>query len=373
MSMSMMVDCRVTRPRAVARPARRHGPPWLPALLLAAAVAELPGATASTISLYSTGSSSMPFTVTGTVFNAATSQSGTIGYTGVFTQEYLSSTAGNDSYRITTTATYFADIFPPVANSAINNIIDKIIRDFAPRPPRPPIPPVPSPPRPVQTVASVTDNDFQLDYDVTGSELTMSGTVTATPSLWTFGFDCQLLQPLPDFTGDVVVAMEADGLLERIDSGPGKSSGGSPRSGGGGSPWRYSGSAAPTLNATESVTLTLKPSGFGKPSLDLSLDVNAYWSLDYGTLPYESERIIVSSTLTNSSAIWFSNGVTTGSDVPEIDPLSAGSVVGVLVGFLGLLERRRDRRGSLGVGSPVAEVAPQPGLREPQPSLGRLL
>lgn len=347
------------------------------ALILAvASLAAMRGAVASTISLFSTGSSSMPFTVTGTVFDVPTGQSGTLEYTGVFVQEYLSSSDDQDDYRITTTATYLRNISPPLANSVVNGIIDKLIRDFAPKAPKPPVPPVPPPPRPRETVASLTGDDFQLDYDVTSTALTMSGTVTATPTLWNFGFDCQFLQPLPDFTGDVVVDMEAEGLLESVDQGRGTSSAWSDKPGGGGSTGLFSGNAAPTLNATESVALTLTP--IGRTALDLTLDINAYWSPDYGYLPYEAERITVTSVLTNTSTTWDSTGTTSGSGVPEIDPLSAASSLGVAVSFLAILEGRRRGRGrrppagSLAVGGPVVEIASQPGLREPESPLGSL-
>lgn len=357
---------------------RLGGRTVLPALaiLVGAMLCTGRDAAASAISLFSTGSSSMPFTVTGTVFDVPTGQAGTLEYTGVFIQEYLSSSSDQDDYRVTTTATYLRNISPAVANSVVNSIWDKILRDFGPKPPRPPVPPVPAPTRPKETIASITSDDFQLECDVTGSALTMSGTVTATPTLWTFGFDAQLLQPLPDFTGDVVVGMDADGLLERVDPPPGKLSGGSGKFGGGGSPWLFSGSSPPTLNATETVALTLTPIG-GAP-LDLTLDVKAYWSLDYGALPYASERILVSSTLTNTATTWFSTGMTYGTSVPEIDPVSLGGTLGVVASFLALLEGRQRRHrprswgSSLGVGSPVAELAAQPGLREPEPALGRL-
>lgn len=360
------------RAPATAGASVRHRRRALPAAVLISMLAVMPTAVAGTISLSSTGTSSMPFTMSGTVFDTTTGRTGTMQSTGVFVREYLQSTSGEDSYRITTSSTFLSNIAPPLANSVVTGIIDKIIRDFAPKPPKPPVPPVPPPPQtPRETVAGLTDDDFQGDFTATAPQvLTMSGTVTATPTLYDFGFSLVLLQEQPEFTDTVEVGLEADGLLDQVVQGlPGAPFGP-------GDPGKFSGSTAPTLNATEAVSLTLTPKD-GLP-LQLSLDVNLYWSLDYGLLPTTQQRFDVSSVVTNTSTTWSSVGTTGITNVPEIDPASAASTVGTLLSCLALVESRRlrrfrrPRRESLLGRLPGAEVAPQPGLGEAQPAFGRL-
>jgi len=341
------------------------------AIVAVAFLASMPWAAASTIWLSSGSPSSMPFTMNGTVSDVVTGRSGTMQSSGVIITEDLSSVGKPNQYRITTSSTFQKNISPPLANSVVTGIIDKIIRDFAPKP-NPPVPPVP-PPSDRPTVAQITNNDFQLSFTANAPLIvTMTGTVTATPTLWDFGFSVGLLQSLPDFTDEVDVALEAEGILAAV--GPGRSG---PGTGGWSArPGLFSGSTAPTLNASEAVSLTLTPIG-GSP-LDLTLDIDVYWSLDYGVFPNNAQKFTVSSTITNTPAVWSSNGGTIVSGVPEIDPVSLGGTLGVVASFLALLEGRQRRHRprswgrSLGVGSPVAELAAQPGLREPEPALGRL-
>lgn len=355
------------RAPATAGASVRHRRRALPSAVLISMLAVMPTAVAGTISLSSTGSSSLPFTVSGTVFDQSSGTTGTIETTGTFIRELVDTTADGSTYSITTSVTYLVNTAK--GSSFIGGIIDKIIRDFAPKPPKPPVPPVPPPPHPVPaTIAGITDDNFAGDFTATATNvLSLSGSITATPTLYDLGFSCVLLEPTPEFTVDAEVGLDAEGLLQQ---------GAVARPGGLFGAGRLDSGSNSTLSATEAVALSLTPKD-GTP-LQLTLDVNLSWSGTYGPLSSPKQRYTVESVITNSATGWSSVGTTIVSDVPEIYPASAAGTVGTLLSCLALAEGRRLRRSRRPRGEsllgrlPGAEVAPQPGLGEPQPAFGRL-